>query len=84
MEQMKSIYSKFLATLTESVNVLVGVEAAKSNTPKGKWQVEAGEGRELARRLEGVFAVSSAEGTESVEDAVQRLVMAAEEGTVNC
>lgn len=72
--KMKDIYQKVLATLDEGVDVPVCIVAAKSDTPKEKWQVEAEEGREFASRLGGVFVACSAKDGDGVEDAVERPV----------
>ena len=79
-EQVKDIYEAVLASLGEDVRVPVGVVAAKSDTPTGKWQVEAEEGREFARRVGGAFAACSAKEGEGVEDAVEGPVTLAVEG----
>lgn len=82
-EKMENIYKKVSAALGEGVNVPIGIVAAKSDTPKEKWQVKAEEESELASRLGGVFATCSAKEGEGVEHAVEKLVKVAVEGKIN-
>lgn len=82
-EEMEDVYEKVIAASGgEGGHVPVGVVAAKADTPRGKWRVEAEEGRRFAGRVGGVFAACSAKGGEGVEDAVELPVMVAVEGKI--
>ncbi len=79
-ENIKDVYEKLSAAPGQGVHVPVGIVAAKSDTPKDKWQVKSGEGKDFASSIGGVFATCSAQEGEGVEDAVEGPVMVAVEG----
>jgi len=85
-ETMKAVCAKVLASAGagagEGADVAVGIVATKADTPAGKWQVEAGEGREFAGRVGGVFGACSAKEGGGVVDAVEGPVMVFVEGKV--
>lgn len=89
-ETMKAVCEKVLASAGAGegagegggADVPVAIVATKADTPAGAWQVEAGEGREFAGRVGGVFGVCSAKEGEGVVDAVEGCVMGVVEGKV--
>lgn len=83
---MKAVCEKVLASVGEGegegVEVPVGIVATKADTPAGKWQVGAGDGREFAGRVGGVFGACSAKEGRGVVELVEGTVMAVVEGKV--